>query len=153
MDGEKEVNTNGEWKLGKAAPINSKLGLYFPMDQSKNVRLLKDLAPFALPPFSWISISHASKAVMEVEHFLYHCLGHPKRLILNHSSDLLDGSEWTEAIVKALLKVKEKVDLCNFIFSKEQVEAIVDNSLHLEELYIKQCKLRKWCDLKCGVLV
>jgi hypothetical protein len=64
----------------------------------------------------------------------------------------LDGSDWAEAIVKALPKVKKYVGLNNFSFSKEQLEAILDNSLHLKRLWIIKCKLRKWC-YSCDALI
>jgi hypothetical protein len=115
------------------------------MNESKNVQLLKDLTPFALPPFDYINIDKISKAAEEVKHFLYHSIGQLWALQLNLSGDLLDGSEWVEAIVKTLPRVKVIVFLHNFSFSKEQVEAIVDNSLHLETLVMALCKLRKWC--------
>jgi hypothetical protein len=115
------------------------------MDKSKDVQLLKDLAPFSLPPFDRIEIYYISKAAEEVKHFLYHSIGQLRALSLNIDSGLLDGSEWKETIVNTLPSVKETVCLRHFSFSKEQVEAIVDNSLHLEYLGIFQCKLRKWC--------
>jgi hypothetical protein len=115
------------------------------MDKSKDVQLLKDLAPFALPPFYGIDMRNISKAAEEVKHFLYHSIKQLRQLDLNFDGDLLDGSEWVEAIVKTLPRVKEGVSLTNFSISKEQVEAIVDNSLHLEALDMIVCKLRKWC--------
>jgi hypothetical protein len=45
------------------------------MNESKNVQLLKDLTPFALPPFDYINIDKISKAAEEVKHFLYHSIG------------------------------------------------------------------------------
>jgi hypothetical protein len=129
----------------KNTPINSELKLGLEMYKSKDVQLLKDLAPFALPPFDLIDIRYISKAAEEVKHFLYHSIGQLRQLDLDYEGDLLDGSEWVEAIVKTLPRVKEKVYLYNFSFSKEQVEAIVDNSLHLEALGMVLCKLRKWC--------
>jgi hypothetical protein len=125
--------------------INNELGLGLEMNRSKEVHLLKDLAPFALPPFHYIGISNISKAAEEVKHFLYHSIGQLRTLDLNSNCDLFDGSEVVEAIVKTLPRVKETVLLWNFSFSKEQVEAIVDNSLHLEYLGMSRCKLRKWC--------
>jgi hypothetical protein len=115
------------------------------MNESKDVQLMKDLASFALPPFDYITILDISKAAEEVKHFLYHSIGQLRQLQLNYLSDFLDGSEWEKAIVKTLPNVKKRVLLYNFSFSKEQVEAIVDNSLHLEVLGMAQCKLRKWC--------
>jgi hypothetical protein len=115
------------------------------MNSSKAVQLLKDLAPFALPPFDCIGIFNISKAAEEVKHFLYHSIGQLRELDLNCKGDLLDGSEWVEAIVKTLPSVKKTVLLYNFSFSKEQVEAIVDNSLHLKYPWMCECKLRKWC--------
>jgi hypothetical protein len=132
-----------EYEYKKNTPINSKLLLELFMDKAKDVQLLKDLPPFALPPFYWITISYISKAAEEVKHFLYHSIGQLRKLNLNYDGDLLDGSEWVEAIVKTVPKVKEEVGLRNFSFSKEQVEVIVDNSLHLEYLMMYQCKLRK----------
>jgi hypothetical protein len=129
---------------GKDTPINSKLHLWLYMDKSKDVQLLKDLAPFSLPPFNYISIDNISKAAEEVKHFLYHSIGQLRTLSLN-CGGLLDGSEWEEVIVKTLPRVKEAVYLINFSFSKEQVEAIVDNSLHLQFLKMFACKFRKWC--------
>jgi hypothetical protein len=128
----------------KDTPINSELELYLDMNKSKNVQLLKYLAPFALPPFDYIIIRNISKVAEEVKHFLYHFIGQLRALDLN-CDDLLDGSEWVEAIVKTLPRVKQMIYLYNFSFSKEQVEAIVDNSLHLERLEMCECKLRKWC--------
>jgi hypothetical protein len=127
----------------KNTPINSELQLTLKMNESKDVQLLKDLAPFVLPPFNRIDIWNISKAAEEVKHFLYHSIRKLRQLSLNTEGDLLDGSEWVEAIVKTLPKVKEKVHLWNFSFSKEQVEAIVDNSLHLENLWMYKIKLRK----------
>jgi hypothetical protein len=115
------------------------------MNESKDVQLLKDLAPYALPPFDYIGIRDISKTAEEVKHFLSHSIEQLRALDLNKYGDLLDGSEWVEAIVKTLPRVKKKVELYNFNFSKEQVEAIVDNSLHLETLGMNNCKLRKWC--------
>jgi hypothetical protein len=114
------------------------------MNKSKDVQLLKDLAPFALPPFERIDIYYISKAAEEMKHFLYHSIGQLRRLSLNCDDHLLDGSEWVEAIVKTLPRVKQGIWLNNFSFSKEQVEAIVDNSLHLETFGMRYCKLRKW---------
>jgi hypothetical protein len=125
---------NNKLVNGKDTPINSELKLCLDMNKSKDVQLLKDLAPFSLPPFDYISIDDISKAAEEVKHFLYHSIGQLRTLRLNYDGDLLDGSEWKEAIVKTLPRVKETVYLYNFSFSKEQVEAIVDNSLHLEYL-------------------
>jgi hypothetical protein len=62
-----------------------------------------------------------------------------------NGSDLLDGSEWEELIVKALPRLKEYIGLENFNFSKEQAEAIFNNSLHLETIWMENCKFRKWC--------
>jgi hypothetical protein len=130
----------------KDTPIDSELELYLRMNRSKDVQLLKDLAPFALPPFGYINICDISKAAEEVKHFLYHSIGQLKLLDLNYEyGDLLDGSEWVEAIAKTLPRVKQTVWLNKFSFSKEQVEAIVDNSLHLKYLVMKWCELRKWC--------
>jgi hypothetical protein len=115
------------------------------MKKSIDVQLLKYFAPFALPPFNSIYIRDISKAEEEMRHFLYHSIGQLRELDLNYDSDLLEWSEWMEAILKTLSRVKETVSLRNFSFSKEQVEAIVDNSLHLEFLGMQWCKLRKWC--------
>jgi hypothetical protein len=117
------------------------------MSKSKDVQLLKCLASFALPLFYMIGINHLSKAEREVKHFLGHSLGQTRELYLNRGSDLLDGSEWLQTIVKVLPRVIERVQFYKFSFSKEQVESIVDSSLHLEELLIVNCKLRKWCCL------
>jgi hypothetical protein len=144
MDEGGGVYVNDKKVNGKDTPINRKLGLRLDMDESKDEQLLKDLAPFALPPFDYIDIDDISKAAEEVKHFLYHSIGQLRNLVLNNG-DLLDGSEWVEAIVKILPRVKVAVYLLYFSFSKEQVEAIVDNSLHLEELVMNYCKLRKWC--------
>jgi hypothetical protein len=114
------------------------------MNESKDVQLLKNLAPFALPPFDYININNISKAAEEVKHFLYHSIGQTRSLDLDIDDDLLDESEWVEVIVKALPRVKQQVILNRFSFSKEQVEAIVDNSLHLEQLVMLSCRLRKW---------
>jgi hypothetical protein len=140
-------------KEKKDTPIDSQLKLELSLDESKDVQLLKDLAFYALPPLSYISIKHLSGAAEEMKHFLVHSLGQLTRLDLNHDSDLLDGSEWVEAIANALLRVKERALLCNFSFTKEQVEIIVDNTLHLEWLVIRSCKLRKWCCLVYGSLI
>jgi hypothetical protein len=145
MDEGGDVEVNRKLVKGKNTPINSQLRLDLYMNKSKDVKLLKDLALFALPPFDYIFIEDISKAAEEVKHFLYHSIGQLRRLSLNYDSNLLDGSEWVEAIVKTLPRVKETVGLCNFSFSKEQVEAIVDNSLHLKTLGMNNCKLRKWC--------
>jgi hypothetical protein len=123
------------------------------MRRFKNVQLLENLAPFALPPLKRIKISYLSKAERDVKHFLVHSLGQLKDLSLNQGGDSLDGSEWVEAIAKALPRVKKYVYLWRFNFSKEQMEAIVDNSFHLESLDINECKLRKWCDLRCNTLI
>jgi hypothetical protein len=148
MDEGGKVWVNDKWVNKKDTPINSKLGLRFKMNESKDVQLLKDFVSFTLPPFDWIGISNISKAAEEVKHFLYHSIGQLRALELNYVGDLLDGSEWEEAIVKTLPRVKEAVYLNNFSFSKEQMEAIVDNSLHLECLRVCQCELRKWCFVK-----
>jgi hypothetical protein len=144
MDEGGKVEVNEITVNRKNTPINRKLGLRLDMDESKDEQLLKDLAPFALPPLDWIGIYNISKAAEEVKHFLYHSIGQLRNLVLNNG-DLLDGSEWVEAIVKILPRVKVAVYLLYFSFSKEQVEAIVDNSLHLESLWMEKCKLRKWC--------
>jgi hypothetical protein len=94
------------------------------MDESKDVQLLKNLASFALPPFNYINIRSFSKAVKEVNHFLACSLGQSRILILDSNGDSLDGSEWMEAIVKALSRVNESVYFNEFSFSKEQVEVI-----------------------------
>jgi hypothetical protein len=145
MDEGGKVKVNNKSVNGKDTPINSELGLTLDMNESKDVQLLKDLAPFALPPFERIDIYDISKAAEEVKHFLYHSIGQLRTLWLNFDSDLLDGSEWVEATVKTLPRVKQTVYLYRFSFSKEQVEAIVDNSLHLDQLEMQSCKLRKWC--------
>jgi hypothetical protein len=142
-DSNGDVWMNGKSVNVKDTPIISKLGLELDMDKSKDLMLLKDLAPFALPPFIYINIRNISKAVEEVKHFLYHSIGQIRELGLNFEGDLVDGSEWVEAIVKTLPRVKETIYFFNFSFSKEQVEAIVDNSLHLEYLSMSECKLRK----------
>jgi hypothetical protein len=69
-----------------------------------------------------------------VKHFISHSLDQPGRLILNVVGDLLDGGEWTPAILKALSKTKGGIALNRFRFTKEQMEVIVDNSFHLESL-------------------
>jgi hypothetical protein len=130
-------------KWMKETPIDSKLELSLFMDKSKDAQLLEDLVPFELPPFHWINIDRLSKGVRRVKHFLTYSLGQIKILYLNYESALLDGSEWMDAILNALPKVKEAAGLWNFSFSKEQVEALVDNSLHLERLRLIQCKWRK----------
>jgi hypothetical protein len=145
MDEGGEVCVNGYNVNGKDTPINSKLQLKLYMNRSKDLQLLKDFAPFTLPPFDKIRIYKISEAAEEVKHFLCHSIGQLKALILNFNSEELDGSEWVETIVKTLPRVKERVYFWNFSFSKEQVEAIVDNSLHLEALSMHYCKLRKWC--------
>jgi hypothetical protein len=136
--------------MWKDTLVDSELNLCLYMYKPEAVQLLKNLAPFILPPSDCIQILELSKAVVEVKHFLAHSMGQPRQLYLNHhDSDLLDGSEWVEAIVKALPRVKEAVSFCNFSFSKEQVEAIVNNSFNLETLEIKWCKLRKYSCLVC----
>jgi hypothetical protein len=129
----------------KNTPINSKLQLWLHMEESKDVQLLNDLAPFALPPLDFIGIRDISKAAEEVKHFLYHSIGQLRALSLNCDGALLDVSKWEETIVKTLPRVKLTVCLSNFSFSKKQVESNVDNSLHLETLEIAQCKFRKLC--------
>jgi hypothetical protein len=141
-----ELSILRKWKYGerwKGIPINCKSKLELDMRRFKNVQLLENLAPFALPPFKEIRINYLSKAERDVKHFLVHSLGQIKDLSLNQVGDSLDGSEWVEAIAKALPRVRKYVYLWEFSFSKEQVEAIVDNSLHLESLNINECKLRK----------
>jgi hypothetical protein len=133
----------------KDTPIDSQLRLELDMNKSKDVQLLKNLASFAFPPIDYVKIDDLSKAVRKVKRLLTQSLGQLRHLHLNDKNDLLDGSEWVEAIVMALPRVKKEVQLWNFSFSKEQVEAIVDNSLHLEYLGIIECKLRKWCYLRC----
>jgi hypothetical protein len=149
----RELSILRKWKYGerwKDIPIKRGSKVELDMRRFKNVKLLRDLAPFALPPLKKIVINYLSKAEREVKHFLVHSLGQQIDLSLNQGGDLLDGKEWVEAIVKALPRVKKYVYLWEFSFSKEQVEAIVDNSLHLESLDINRCKLRKWCDLRCN---
>jgi hypothetical protein len=145
MDDDGQVYLNNKWVKLKNTPIDSELRLDPNMNNSKDVQLLKDLAPFTLPPFDRINLIYISRAAEEAKHFLYHSIGQLTMLILNEKGDFLDGSEWGEAIVKALPRVKKHVSLNEFSFSKEQVEAIVDNSLHLETLGMYSCKLRKWC--------
>jgi hypothetical protein len=128
---------------GSDTPINRKLQFWLDMNKYKDVRLLEDLAPFSLPPFDEIYIDNISDSAEDVKHFLYHSIGQLRKLGLNCEGDLSDGSEWVEAIVKALPSVKKEVSLYNFSFLKEQVETIVDNSLHLEKLLMGYCKLRK----------
>jgi hypothetical protein len=118
----------------KDTPINSKLGLELDMEKSKDVQLLEDLHHFTLPPFYFIKILNISKAAEEVRHFLCHSIGQLKQLSLNPLGKKLDGSEWKEAIVKVLSSVEKRMYLYNFSFSKEHVEDIVNNSLHLERL-------------------
>jgi hypothetical protein len=133
----------------KNTPIDSNLEIGLDIGESEDVQLLKDLAPFTLPPFFNIQINFLSKAVEEVKHFLTHSLGQTIRLCLNdYKGELLDGSDWVETISKALPRVKKALTIFNFNFSKEQVEAIINNSLHLEYLFIRYCKLRKWCCVK-----
>jgi hypothetical protein len=145
MDEYGEVYVFEEEVNYKDTPINNELELKLKMYESEDLQLLKDLAPFALPPFDWIRIGISSKVAEGVKHFLYHSIGQLRRLYLNFNGDLFDGSEWVEAIVKTLPRVKQRVILIGINFSKEQVEAIVDNSLHLECLGMSYCKLRKWC--------
>jgi hypothetical protein len=118
----------------KNTPINSELGLELDMEKSEDVQLLKDLSHFPLPPFYLIKILNISMKAKKVRHFLCHSIGQLKQLSLNPLGKKLDGSEWKEAIVEALSSVEKRIYLYNFRFSKEQVEAIVDNSLHLERL-------------------
>jgi hypothetical protein len=115
------------------------------MEEPKDVQLLKNLAPFALPPFCFITMDKLSPAAEEVKHFLTHSLGELKQLSLNEYGDLLDGSEWMKAIANAFPRVKDIIDLHKFSFSKKQVETIINNSLHLQWLEIDQCKFRKLC--------
>jgi hypothetical protein len=144
MDEVGKVCVNGKWLNLSDTPINSELQLSFKINKPKDMELLKYLAQFALPPFDYINISDISKAAEEVKQFLHRSIGQLRELYLNRNSDLLDGSEWKEAIVKILPRVKGRVWLNFFSFSKAQVEAIVDNSLHLETLGMNNCKLRKW---------
>jgi hypothetical protein len=51
MDEGGEVLVNGKYVNGKDTPINSELKLFLYMNTSEDVQLLKDLAPFSLPPF------------------------------------------------------------------------------------------------------
>jgi hypothetical protein len=74
MDEGGEVLVNGEKVNGKNTPIFSELQLTFKMSESKDVQLLKDLAPFSLPPINCIRIDYISKAAEEVKHFLYHSI-------------------------------------------------------------------------------
>jgi hypothetical protein len=129
----------------KDTPIKNILQLKFYTDKSKDEQLFKNLAPFALPPSDYIGIYDISKAAETVKHFLFHSIGQTEGLQLNYDGDLLDVSEWVEAIVKALHRVEQRVFLFNLSFSKKQVEAIVNNSLHLESLSMDDCKFRKWC--------
>jgi hypothetical protein len=134
-------------------PIDSEFELHLDMNRSKHVQLLKDLAFFTLPPIDSVSIIFISKAEEEVKHFLIHSLGTTRALRLNcyRIKSLMDGSQWTEAIVQALPKIKQRIELWKFSFSKQQVEVIVDNSHHLERLEIMDCKLRKLCCLVCEI--
>jgi hypothetical protein len=145
MNGYRKIKVNSKFVNGGYTPINSELQLILNMNESKDVQLLKDLTPFVLPPFDYINIRNISEAAEEVKHFFYHSIGQLRELDLNYNNALLDGSKWVEAIIKTLPRIKQMIYLWNFSFSKEQVEAIVDNSLHLEALGMAQCKLRKWC--------
>jgi glycogen synthase len=137
LDGKEKIYAKGKYKKGKDTPINSNLELRFDMNESEDVQLIKNLAPFALPPFSYGRIHSLSYAEKEVKHFLAHSIGQLNVLNLNYGGDLLNGRDWVEAIVKVFSKVKEKIYLCKFSFSKEQVEAIVDKALHLRSLGIE----------------
>jgi hypothetical protein len=142
----RELSILRKWKYGerwKDIPIKRGSKVELDMSKFKNVKLLRDLAPFTLPPLKRIKISDLSKAERDVKHFLVHSLGQLKDLSLNQGGDSLNGSEWVEVIVKTLPRVKEFAHLWKISFSKEQVEAIVDNSFHLKSLHINECKLRK----------
>jgi hypothetical protein len=138
------VYVNGKLQNGNDTLIDSKLGLLFDMREHKDVQLLKNFSPFTFPPFDKINIHNLSEAEEEVKHFLVHSLGQIRELGVNSNGDLLDGSGWVEAIIKTLPNVKEMVELGHLSFSKEQMEAIVNNSLHLKTLKVYECKLRKW---------
>jgi hypothetical protein len=119
-----------KWEYGerwKETPIDSELRLVLSMNESKDIELLKNLTPFALPPLDCIIIYCLTKAERNVRHFLAYSLGQQKELTLNYDGKLLDGSKWVETIIIAIPKLKEKVSLERFRFSKEQVEAIIDN--------------------------
>jgi hypothetical protein len=76
----REFSILRKWEYGekwKDTPIDSELELDLQMNESKSVQLLRDLAPFALPPFDYIHIYDLSKAAKEVRHFLVHSLGQP----------------------------------------------------------------------------
>jgi hypothetical protein len=142
----REISILRKWMYGemwKSTPICSELELNIDMNESKDVCLLKNLASFALPPIDLTRIKYLSKREMEVKHFLAHSLGELRDLSLNSHGELLDGNEWVETIAKILPRVKEKVTLKNASLSKEQVEAIVNNSFHLKTLVIREWKLRK----------
>jgi hypothetical protein len=131
----------------KDSPANRSLKLYLFMSEPKDVQLLRNLAPFALPRFKMISIIHLSKGgEEEVNHFLTYSLGKTKELFMNlNDYSQVNASKWIEAIVKALPKVKNGVILGSFSFKKEQVQEIINNSFHLNWLRFEGCKLRKWC--------
>jgi hypothetical protein len=144
MDEGGRVYVNGKLQNGEDTLIDNKLGLLFDMREHKDVQLLKYFFPFTLPPFDKINIHNLSEAEEEVKHFLVHSLGQTRELGVNFNGDLLDGSGWVEAIIKTLPSVKEMVELAHLSFSKEQIESVVDNALHLKTLKVYECKLRKW---------
>jgi hypothetical protein len=135
--------TKKEHLIESDTPIDSKLGLSLDMKESNDVQLLTNLAPFTLPPIHYASISSLSEAIGEAKHFLIHSLGKINAIHLNRNGDLLNGSEWVEVIVKALPRIEKFAFIKAFKFSKEQVEAIIDNSFHLESLQVYGCQLRK----------
>jgi hypothetical protein len=144
----KELSILKKWKYGeswKDTPKNISLQLTLFLDKSKDARLLKDLAAFALPPFHKMDIRSISQAAEEANHFLTYSLWKLNELYFNWSwwGDVLDGSGWVDAIAKALPRVEKRVDLWHFSFSKKQVETIIDNSMHLKYLGIKECVFRK----------
>jgi hypothetical protein len=120
----------------KDTPINSSLQLTLDMCQSKDVQLVRDLSIFVLPPIDYIGINYLSEATQEVKSFLTDSFRQTRILGLNWDGHLEDGSKWVKEIVKAFSKVEERVELRNFRFSKEEMEDIVDNSLHLDYLGI-----------------
>jgi hypothetical protein len=95
-------------------------------------QLVVDLAPFTLPPLDSITFHIYDYELEKVEHFISHTLGKTREMILTGCNMI--GREFMKEIAEAISRVKERVILKNFNFSKKQVEIIVNNSHHLVSL-------------------